>query len=319
MDDCERLRGTNLAWFGLDELTYTPEDAWLRLEGRLRDPRASRLMGFAVWTPKGFDWVYKKFVRDETGNYDVTMAKPFENRHILEKIPDYYEKLRSSYDAQFFEQEVMGSYLNLSGGLVYRNFTRAEHLRDRATDPSTPLMWALDFNVDPLCSVVVQGTDDGVQVVDEIVISRATTEMACQEFLARHGKHPAGFRIYGDASGNNSHTSGGTDYQIITAFFRRQGILPQQTVPKSNPLVRDRISLVNARLKNAEGEIGLYVSPKCKGLIADFEELSYKEDTTIPDKEKNKKRSHLSDALGYVLWQEFRTPTFGEKGWRFGW
>ena len=35
----ERLRGTNLAWFGLDELTYTPEEAWLRLEGRLRDPR----------------------------------------------------------------------------------------------------------------------------------------------------------------------------------------------------------------------------------------------------------------------------------------
>lgn len=36
VDDYERLRGTNLAWFGLDELTYTAEAAWLRLEGRLR-------------------------------------------------------------------------------------------------------------------------------------------------------------------------------------------------------------------------------------------------------------------------------------------
>ena len=35
VDDFERLRGTNLAWFGLDELTYTQEEAWLRLEGRL--------------------------------------------------------------------------------------------------------------------------------------------------------------------------------------------------------------------------------------------------------------------------------------------
>ncbi len=60
VDDFERLRGTNLAWFGLDELTYTAEEAWLRLEGRLRDPRASRLCGFAVWTPKGFDWVYRQ-------------------------------------------------------------------------------------------------------------------------------------------------------------------------------------------------------------------------------------------------------------------
>ena len=37
VEEFERLRGTNLAWFGLDELTYTQEAAWLRLEGRLRD------------------------------------------------------------------------------------------------------------------------------------------------------------------------------------------------------------------------------------------------------------------------------------------
>lgn len=42
---------------GVDELTYTQEEAWLRLDGQLRDPKAKRLCGFAVWTPKGFDWV----------------------------------------------------------------------------------------------------------------------------------------------------------------------------------------------------------------------------------------------------------------------
>ena len=54
--------GATWAWFGLDELTYTAEQAWLRLEGRLRDPKASRLGGFAVWTPRGYDWVYERFV-----------------------------------------------------------------------------------------------------------------------------------------------------------------------------------------------------------------------------------------------------------------
>ena len=29
LDEFERLRGTNLAWFGIDELTYTAEEAWL--------------------------------------------------------------------------------------------------------------------------------------------------------------------------------------------------------------------------------------------------------------------------------------------------
>ncbi len=44
VEEFERLRGSNLAWFGLDELTYTSEEAWLRLEGRLRDPKASAVV-----------------------------------------------------------------------------------------------------------------------------------------------------------------------------------------------------------------------------------------------------------------------------------
>ena len=36
-EEYERLRGTNLAWFGMDELTYTPEEAWVRMEGRLHE------------------------------------------------------------------------------------------------------------------------------------------------------------------------------------------------------------------------------------------------------------------------------------------
>ncbi len=52
MDQFERLRGTNLAWFGLDELTYTSEEAWLRLEGRLRDPKAKRLKDSRFGRPK---------------------------------------------------------------------------------------------------------------------------------------------------------------------------------------------------------------------------------------------------------------------------
>src|SRR5271157_681697 len=62
VDEYERLRGTNLAWFGLDELTYSSEEAWFRLMGRLRDPQATRQCGFAAWTPKGHDWVYKRFI-----------------------------------------------------------------------------------------------------------------------------------------------------------------------------------------------------------------------------------------------------------------
>ena len=75
MEDFETAARDNLAWFGVDELTYTPEEAWLRLEGRLRDPKATRLCGFAVWTPKGFDWVYERFIATPVEGYETVLAQ----------------------------------------------------------------------------------------------------------------------------------------------------------------------------------------------------------------------------------------------------
>jgi hypothetical protein len=318
VDDFERLRGTNLAWFGLDELTYTAEEAWLRLEGRLRDPRASRLCGFAVWTPKGFDWVYRRFVRDVIAGYDVVLAQPFENRHVLDRIPDFYDRLKESYDAKFFEQEALGEYLNVQSGAVYGAFKRSRNVREIEVDTGLPLFWALDFNVDPMSSIVAQKSGEEIRVLDEVVLSRASTVQACEEFHARYPNHQAGIVVYGDASGQRLQTAGTTDYQIIKEYFRRTAYKNLKfLVPPSNPSVRERVALVNAKLFSADEEVRLLVHPGCTGLVADLEEVTYKPDSGIIDKERDSKRTHLSDALGYLIWQECRPRAkFGEQGRR---
>jgi hypothetical protein len=317
VDEFERLRGTNLAWFGLDELTYTMEGAWLRLEGRLRDPKATRRCGFAVWTPKGFDWVYRKFVSHPVEGYEAIHAKPFENRFLLGQVPDFYERLRGSYDENFYRQEVLGDYLNVRGGLVYHAFDRERNVRPMEVDPARPLVWALDFNVDPMCSVIAQVERNGeVSVLDEIALSRATTEQACEEFERRFGCPAAGVVVYGDASGASMHTTGYSDYQVIRSYFGSRLARVEYRVPKANPPVRDRVSLMNARLRNARDEVQLFVDPKCKELIDDFEQVSYQEESTQIDKDKDRKRTHLSDALGYLIWQEDRNVTIGERGER---
>jgi hypothetical protein len=318
VDDFERLRGTNLAWFGLDELTYTAEDAWLRLEGRLRDPLAKRLCGFAVWTPKGFDWVYRRFIRTHVEGYDVILAKAYENRYVLDKVPDFYDRLKASYDTKFFEQEVLGEYLNVEAGVVYHAFKRARNAKEVQVDPGLPLFWALDFNVDPMSSIVAQKRGDEVRVLDEIVLSRASTHEACEEFMNRYPNHLAGVVIYGDASGQRLQTAGTTDYQMIRDYLRRTVYgSPKFRVPSSNPSVRERIALVNSKLFSAGEETQLYVDPRCKGLITDFEEVIFKPDSSVIDKDKDSQRTHLSDALGYLLWQECRPRTaFGEQGKR---
>ncbi len=318
VEEFERLRGTNLAWFGLDELTYTHEEAWLRLEGRLRDPQATRLCGFAVWTPKGYDWVYRRFVAAPVEGYESILARPMENRFLLDRVPDYYERLRRSYDEKFYRQEVFGEYLNTEEGLAYHAFRRSEHVGEVAVKQGLPLLWALDFNVDPMCSLVAQVEGEQVTVVEEIVIRRATTRDACEEFSQRFPQHRAGLVIYGDASGHRMQTTGSSDFQVIRQHFQKQGYeRVSYRIPKSNPPVRERVGLVNAKLSNALGESRLRVSGKCRELIQDFEQVGYKAGSSVVDKDKDPQRTHLSDALGYLIWQECAPkPAAGERGER---
>jgi len=314
VDDFDRLRGTNLAWFGLDELTYSPEGAWLRLEGRLRDPQAARLCGFAVWTPKGYDWVYQKFIADPVKGYSAIIARPNENRFLLEKVPDFYERLRNSYDENFYLQEALGQYLSQQGGLVYSAFSRGDQVKQLQVNPNCPLLWALDFNVDPMSSVVAQMAGRRVFVLDEIALRHASTHEACEAFEKRFPNHRSGVVIYGDASGNSQHSTGTSDYQIVREYFRMSyGGRATYKVPRANPSVRERIMLTNATLRSASGDIRLLVDPRCKELIKDFEQVSYKADSNAIDKDKDRRRTHLSDALGYLLWQESRPqPGIGE-------
>ncbi len=315
MEEYERLRGTNLAWFGLDELTYTAEEAWLRLEARLRDPLARSLCGFGVWTPKGHDWVYQRFVEKRIPGYGTVLAKPFENRYLLDAVPDYYERLKHSYDSHFYEQEALGTYHETGRDLVYCAFHRAANVKEVPVELRQPLLWTLDFNVDPMCSLVAQRSGARLNIIDEIVIPRASTEEACEEFIRRFPSHPAGVRITGDASGNHRQTSGTTDYDMIRRFFSRVG---QRTVsyhvPAANPRVADRVRLVNAKLQNAAGQVELFVNERCKELVKDFAEVRYRDGTALIDKDSDSRRTHLSDALGYLIWQEFGPrPVMGEK------
>jgi hypothetical protein len=260
--------------------------------------------------------VYRRFISESKPGYETVLAKPYENRYLLQQVPDFYERLKSSYDSQFFEQEVLGQYLHMQGGLVYHAFDRAKHMANVEAYPDQPLLWALDFNVNPMSSVVAQIWRGTVYVLDEIVLRHASTEDACRNFGERFGQHRGGIVVYGDASGNNQHTTGSSDYQIIREFFHGQmGRQVECKVPRSNPQVRDRINLMNAKLCASTGEVALLVNPRCKELIKDFEQVAYKAESNQIDKEKDRCRTHLSDALGYLIWQECRTlPTIGERG-----
>jgi len=300
MEEFERLRGTNLAWFGLDELTYTPEEAWTRLEARLRDPKANRLCGFAVWTPKGFDWVYRRFIENPAREYKVFRAKPKENTFLR---PDYYDTLKLSYDERLFQQECLGEYLPFNGGAVYNEFDRSRHLFTPITLQNMhALLWSLDFNVNPMCSVVAQHDGETLWILDEIFLKNATTKQACMAFAEKYEKFGGEIVIYGDASGRAHKTTGYSDYDVIQDYLQNDAHMKiRLDVLKSNPPVNERVHLVNRQLQRND-KTGIQIDPKCKELIADLERVSYKGDSGIVDKDTDRMRTHMSDALGYLVW-----------------
>jgi hypothetical protein len=302
-----------LAWFGVDELTYTPEDAWLRLEARLRDPGATRKRGFAVWTPKGFDWVYYRFVAETRPSiYETIFAEPRENIYLG---ADYYDRLQNSYDARLYKQEVLGEYLPASAGLAYNAFTREGNVAPVTLNPRLPLLWSLDFNVDPMCSVIAQKEGDTLKVFDEIFLRDASTLDACTEFLRRYPRHSAGLTVCGDASARHRQTGGFTDIEMIeNEINARSNYKPDVKFSPSNPRVRERVNLTNCKLRSAAGDAELIVDPKCKELIMDFEQVCFKANTSELEKDRDHKRTHLSDALGYLVWQQFyREKPIGEQ------
>jgi hypothetical protein len=136
--------------------------------------------------------------------------------------------------------------------------------------------------------------------------------------MRRYPEHGGGIVIYGDASGSRRQTTGRSDYEMVRQALCNSGHKHvSYKIPRSNPEVRERVNLVNAMLRSAKDETRLLIGPRCKELVMDMEQVVYKQGSSMIDKDRDSRRTHLSDALGYLLWQECRPQgRAGERGER---
>lgn len=327
MENPERLRGMNLGWFGVDELSYCREESWMRLQGRLRHPKARYKCGFGVWTPKGRDWVWRMFISArKVKNFHCIQARPFENRAVLDKTPDFYENLKDQYDEKFYRQEVLGEYLDMASGSVYHSFDLA-NVKETEFDPKLPLILCFDFNINPMTCVLVQNHEwmgrSVVHVLREIALPKSHVIEMCNEIVRRTAdwcaklRDPLQVRVYGDATGGNptAATQGETCWTLIESFFARQRKFDVTYLyGRSNPTVVDRVNSMNGMLCSAgdghkdAGVRRIRISPSCTELIQDFEDVRWKvdaHDNVYPEIDKtDHSRTHLSDALGYYIHTE---------------
>ena len=123
----ERLRGLNLAWGWIDERTAVPDRAKEILMQRLRTGNYRNL--FETTTPKGRDGTYEFYVErdnvEETKFGEATIYDS-DDRMAIVGVPtranpelpeDYQEAMVQDMAEQIRQQEVMGQFVQIGGGL----------------------------------------------------------------------------------------------------------------------------------------------------------------------------------------------------------
>jgi hypothetical protein len=209
--------------------------------------------------------------------------------------PDEIESARRRLDPRLFEQEYLGKFV-IARGKAFPDFSAAAHVRPADYDAALPICWSLDFNIDPMCSGIIQHHRGQVTVIDELCLPDTSTDQACLAFLDRAKENDwnlKGLYIYGDATGSaRDSTSGNSDWRIVQNILETYA--PKMRVPKTNPPIKDTVNALRARIKSHDGLSRLVIAPKCHQLIKDLRTALW------PDK-NDLAREHALSWLRYFV------------------
>ena len=253
----------------------------------------------------------------------------------------YIERMEAMYDPDIARAELLGEFINIGKGKVFRRFNREKHFIDdkRAAelglpalkyDPSLPLCWSHDFNLDPLASVLFQWRKVNVKgyqktvmfVYDVIRIESALISDAPKELLNRTEAAKLaqrnGIVIYGDSSGltQSNRQTGRCDFDELRIEMKKLGFRGEMKVSSANPTHRDSSASANRMLEDSNGDIGVVIvkGRETLWLVLDAEKMTWKPGTDSFDIQKPKpgevipnakKLTHCADAWRYPIHFEF--------------
>lgn len=300
-DKPDSLRGVGLHFVVIDEAQDIKEETW----EMVLMPTLATTNGRAIFigTPKSYNWLYhrymlgqrgamvkderKRLVPNEWKSWQFpTITSPFIPRREI-------EARRRDMDPKSFAQEFEASFVTMSGR-VYYSFDRNEHVGDYAFNPKLPIHIGMDFNIDPMSSIIIQEQHNGeIWVVDEAILYGSNVQETADELSRRYYRQINQISIYPDPAGNSrNHDRGETSLEIL-----REAGFKSIYFKRKHPLVADRVNAVNRLFRTAEGTSLLRINHTCKKFINAAEQTIYKEGTREVDKSQGVE--HPMDAFGY--------------------
>lgn len=203
-------------------------------------------------------------------------------------------------DADAYEHIWGGGYFFGGNGRVYSSFINkpypAGNIDESVQDTGGELLVGMDFNVNPMSAVVAVRAADECLVLDSIEIQTSNTEEMADELQRRYPNRK--IIVCPDPAGKQRKSSapvGQTDFTIL----QRHGF--QVRAPNAAPPVVDRINNSQQMFLHEERR-RVRIHPRAKALRTGLANHIYKEGTSQPEKGAF---DHITDSLGYLLWQEF--------------
>jgi len=285
-------------------------DAYTQFLGRVRHPRANFVQRMFTYTNEGDNTkIFKEMHSGEAALYRAsTKDNPL--------AADFYNEMKRNLNKQLIDQYLEGSAATLRGGRVYPSFNRRLHINSKLKlKKGLPLHLSVDFNIAPGMHFEIGQIHNEhdknwmFTTVYEIYASRLSVKEGMVLFY-KLVEDLGGWQwpmlyVYGDASGNSEWSgTGESNISILQDALLKREYPYQLRIPKSNPMVVDRINAVELALLDADKKVHWQCHPRCDRLIDDRQYL--KRDGAGQIDKRDKKLSHASDADDYRI--EYMKP-----------
>lgn len=178
------------------------------------------------------------------------------------------EEAKLQLDDINFRQEYLAEYVDANDRPFLYAFDEKKHVIPEYTpNPHLPLIFAWDFNREPMTCLVAQQVDIWtVYAFAEISLDGSTPEV-CERILSDYPGWMYNMDVTGDATGRNRSAlvKGNLNhYRIMKDMLSLTD--DQIRVPKQNLALSDSRVLCNSVLKNAK----TYITANCKNTIKDL-------------------------------------------------
>jgi hypothetical protein len=274
-----------------DEFAYIDEKAWTEV---IR-PTLSTEQGSALFitTPNGAtNWAYDLYQRGlnpDEHKWESFQYTTIDGGYVTD---EEIEQAKQDLDQRTFKQEYLASFESYANR-VYYAFDPKLNIRKYEKETPLTIHVGLDFNVSPMSAVIFAQEGNTVHAFDEITLLSSNTDEIVDEIQNRYPTQKV--IVYPDPAGTQRKTSAGglTDHKILY----NAGFIVKS--PNKHNAVRDGNNAVNAKLCNVKGERTLFIDPKCKKTIDALAKHSYKDNSSVPDKDTG--FDHMADAIRYYI------------------